>query len=166
MWARKLFYALQTVLVIIYRSGAIVRTLSKNRVALSIWRDDHAPDHCMSNCQNSSIMLAPCTCVEKLDTRVVNHTCNKNPHCNLCWNFTPKSTFLLEWMPTRVLQLVVAQVCDQLRPYMFTIVGSGHSSNSLCIHPLMRPLFPEYHITTFGTQQYLVYSSCTSVYTV
>ena len=135
---------------ILYRSGAIVRTLSKNRVALSIWRDDHLPVHRMSNTQNSSIMLAPCTCVEKLHTRVVNYT--------LLQFHTSKF-----YIPTRVLQLVVAQVCDQLRRYMFTKVSSGHSSNSVCIHPLMRPLFLEYHITTFGTQQYLVYSSCTTV---
>ena len=58
-----------------YRVGAICGTLSNNRIALSIWRDDHLPVHMVSNCQNSSIILAPCTRVEKLNTRVVNHTC-------------------------------------------------------------------------------------------
>ena len=60
---------------IIYHSGAICRTLSNNIVAFSVWRDDHEPAHCVSNCQNSSFMLAWCTCVEKFNTRVVNHTC-------------------------------------------------------------------------------------------
>ena len=68
----------KTVLVILYRAGAICRTLSKNWIASSIWRDDHEPVHMVSNCQNSSIMLSPCTCEEKLNARVVNHSCNKS----------------------------------------------------------------------------------------
>ena len=68
----------KTVLLILYQAGALCRTLSKNWVAFSVWRDDHEPAHRVSNCQNPSIMLTWCACVEKLNTRVVNHTCKKS----------------------------------------------------------------------------------------
>ena len=72
----KSFY--HVIATVVYRSGAICRTLSNNIVASSVWRDDHEAVHCVTNCQNSSVMLTPCACVEKLNTRVVNHTCKKN----------------------------------------------------------------------------------------
>ena len=84
---------IQYKIVILYRSGALCRTLSNSRVASSIWRDDHKPVHMVSNCQNSSIILSPCACVEKLNTRVVNHTCKKS---NINLRVHPLITTLLE----------------------------------------------------------------------
>ena len=60
-----------------YLGGTICRTLSQNIVASSIWGNNHEPVHNVPNCQNSSIMLARCAGVEKLYTRVINHTCEE-----------------------------------------------------------------------------------------
>ena len=84
---------MQYKIVILYRAGALCRTLSNSRVASSVWRDDHKPVHMVSNCQNSSIILSPCACVEKLNTRVVNHTCKK---LNINLRVHPLITTLLE----------------------------------------------------------------------
>ena len=84
---------MQYKIVILYRAGALCRTLSNSRVASSVWRDDHKPAHCVSKCQNSSIILSPCACVEKLNTRVVNHTCNE---LNINLRVHPLITTLLE----------------------------------------------------------------------
>ena len=60
-----------------YHSCAICRAHSNDRIAFSIWRDDHDPVNMVSEGQNSSIMLASYACIEELNTRVVSHTCDK-----------------------------------------------------------------------------------------
>ena len=59
-----------------YSTSALSRAFSSNIVARSVWRDDHLPVNTIPHRQNPSIMLTRCACVEELDTRVVNHTCN------------------------------------------------------------------------------------------
>lgn len=59
-----------------YRSCAICRAHSNDRIAFSIWRDDHDPVNMVSEGQNSSIMLASYACMEEFNTRVVSHTCD------------------------------------------------------------------------------------------
>ena len=51
-----------------YRSCAICRAHSNDRIAFSIWRDDHDPVNMVSEGQNSSIMLASYACIEELNT--------------------------------------------------------------------------------------------------
>ena len=111
----------KTLLVILYRAGALCRTLSKNWVASSIWRYNHEPVHWVSNCQNPSIMLSPCACVEKLNTRVVNHTCNE---LNMSLRVDSLTTFVaISYTPK-----CINRVQKQRKHYL------NIQSNVLCMH--------------------------------
>ena len=91
----------------------------------------------MSKCQNSSIMLSPCTCVEKLNTRVVNHTCKKS---SINLRVHPLTTTLLETATPEVFRLQPSEC------------GSSVHQSAILAHEVLYLKFIQVH---FGTLQVL-----------